>query len=69
MGNDCKQQCRYPNYGKECQSFCKCTSDFCDHIDGCNISENESKIHVYEYFYSITMFMQKKKINKNALDL
>ncbi|XP_052711376.1 scavenger receptor class F member 1-like [Crassostrea angulata] len=42
MGNDCKQQCRFPNYGKECQSFCKCTSDFCDHIDGCNISEIEN---------------------------
>lgn len=53
MGNDCEQHCRHPNYGKECQSLCKCTSDFCDHKNGCNISEIESKI--YEYVYSITM--------------
>lgn len=42
MGKDCKQQCRYPNYGKQCQSFCNCTADFCDHIGGCNVSKIEN---------------------------
>ncbi|XP_056014156.1 protein draper-like isoform X2 [Ostrea edulis] len=34
-GRDCSVPCRYPNYGKKCQSECNCTKTLCSHITGC----------------------------------
>lgn len=31
----CDITCRYPNYGKDCQSECLCGEEQCDHITGC----------------------------------
>ncbi|XP_062570265.1 multiple epidermal growth factor-like domains protein 11, partial [Saccostrea cucullata] len=35
FGLRCELQCRYPNYGSECQSECKCNKLYCDHVSGC----------------------------------
>lgn len=31
----CTYACRYPNYGKRCQSECHCSKEHCDHFMGC----------------------------------
>ena len=35
QGNFCKKCRPYPNYGKKCQLFCKCKSQFCNLANGC----------------------------------
>uniref|UniRef100_A0A8W8JCL2 Uncharacterized protein n=1 Tax=Magallana gigas TaxID=29159 RepID=A0A8W8JCL2_MAGGI len=34
FGSCCNYTCRYPNYGKECQSECVCDEENCNHIIG-----------------------------------
>ena len=40
MGINCSIKCRYPNYGKGCQSLCKCLEEDCDASIGCANLEN-----------------------------
>lgn len=35
LGWNCSEQCRFPNYGRDCQEFCKCEEKFCDIATGC----------------------------------
>uniref|UniRef100_A0A8W8JJF9 Multiple epidermal growth factor-like domains 10 n=1 Tax=Magallana gigas TaxID=29159 RepID=A0A8W8JJF9_MAGGI len=35
LGWNCSEQCRYPNYGRDCQELCKCEEKLCDIADGC----------------------------------
>nr|XP_022294292.1 scavenger receptor class F member 1-like [Crassostrea virginica] len=37
-GNRCEIPCRYPGFGKGCQSDCNCTEKLCNHITGCNVT-------------------------------
>lgn len=46
FGSYCKNACRYPNYGKECQSECVCDEENCNHITGCVQRSNAHVIFV-----------------------
>ncbi|XP_065926948.1 cell death abnormality protein 1-like [Magallana gigas] len=35
LGWNCSEQCRYPNYGRDCQELCKCEEKLCDIANGC----------------------------------
>lgn len=35
QGPNCSYTCRYPSYSDDCQSFCDCLEQQCDHITGC----------------------------------
>lgn len=34
-GKNCETVCVYPSYGLDCQSFCTCIANQCDHANGC----------------------------------
>lgn len=40
MGVNCSIKCRYPSYGKRCQSFCNCLEEDCEAATGCTNLEN-----------------------------
>lgn len=40
FGQSCIFACRYPNYGKDCQSECLCDEEICNHITGCEQKSN-----------------------------
>ncbi|XP_078325991.1 uncharacterized protein LOC144622861 isoform X1 [Crassostrea virginica] len=42
-GNRCEIPCRYPSFGKDCQSDCNCTEKLCNHIRGCHENVCASK--------------------------
>nr|XP_022294291.1 uncharacterized protein LOC111104561 [Crassostrea virginica] len=42
-GNRCELQCRYPGFGKDCQSVCNCPEKLCNHITGCHENVCASK--------------------------
>ena len=37
-GSLCELACRYPSYGKLCQSVCDCEEMDCHHVHGCRNS-------------------------------
>lgn len=39
-GPSCSYPCRYPNYGKDCQSKCVCDEERCNPIKGCEQKSN-----------------------------
>lgn len=45
-GINCDTICKYPTYGQDCQSVCKCDVPNCDHVNGCRES-TKSKIHYH----------------------
>ena len=45
-GVKCRDQCRYPNYGEQCQSLCACESQLCNHISGCNFFTGKSDYNI-----------------------
>nr|XP_022305513.1 uncharacterized protein LOC111112353 [Crassostrea virginica] len=50
IGSDCKLPCRYPSYGRLCQSECDCVVKYCNHINGCRNPEDENSttpLYVY----------------------
>ncbi|XP_078326573.1 uncharacterized protein LOC111105254 isoform X2 [Crassostrea virginica] len=38
-GPNCKEQCIYPSYGKDCQLKCNCLKESCSHVYGCHKSK------------------------------
>nr|XP_034309244.1 protein draper-like [Crassostrea gigas] len=34
-GQNCEDVCRFPSYGRDCQSICNCTQTKCNPVDGC----------------------------------
>lgn len=44
--------CRYPNYGKECQSECMCDEENYNHIIG---YVQRSNAHVIYFYKSLTL--------------
>ncbi|XP_078321841.1 uncharacterized protein LOC111110827 isoform X3 [Crassostrea virginica] len=50
IGINCKLPCRYPSYGRLCQSACDCVVTYCDHIYGCkNPVDENSTTPLYVY--------------------
>lgn len=43
LGTNCAFKCRYPTFGKQCQSLCNCDNQNCDYANGC-IQPTKSKI-------------------------
>lgn len=41
-GINCNTKCIYPQFGQNCQSFCNCTEEHCDHMDGCRNSPGKT---------------------------
>ena len=41
FGHRCINKCKYPNYGKGCQSNCGCLEENCNFINGCYIPESK----------------------------
>ena len=56
FGLECRDQCRYPNYGVQCQSLSACESQLCNHISGCNFSTGKSvyNVTIETYFMCYT---------------
>lgn len=45
FGTNCALKCRYPTFGKQCQSLCTCDIQNCDYANGCTcIQPTKSKI-------------------------
>ena len=40
FGHRCMNKCKYPNYGKGCQSNCGCLEENCNFINGCYVPES-----------------------------
>ncbi|XP_056014982.1 cell death abnormality protein 1-like [Ostrea edulis] len=40
-GKNCFLKCRYPSYGKLCQSECNCLKEHCNFSTGCDVDQNE----------------------------
>nr|XP_022294047.1 protein draper-like isoform X2 [Crassostrea virginica] len=38
-GPNCKEQCIYPSYGKDCQLTCNCSKESCSQVYGCHKSK------------------------------
>ncbi|XP_062607576.1 platelet endothelial aggregation receptor 1-like [Saccostrea cucullata] len=35
LGPNCSHECRYPNYGYDCQNNCACNEEICNPASGC----------------------------------
>lgn len=42
LGPFCRDRCRYPNYGIECQYECLCEEQYCNHVTGCLTLSNDT---------------------------
>ncbi|XP_048767865.1 multiple epidermal growth factor-like domains protein 11 [Ostrea edulis] len=38
-GGNCTEPCPFPSFGEDCQSFCNCSEDQCNHEKGCSKGE------------------------------
>ncbi|XP_052682260.1 scavenger receptor class F member 2-like [Crassostrea angulata] len=45
IGINCDIKCRYPWYGKNCQSVCDCDVPNCDYVNGCTKPTTNYKVH------------------------
>lgn len=56
IGRKCEIACIYPNYGKECQFYCRCSEALCNISVGCTQGTN-----IFIIFRIISVWCLKKE--------
>ncbi|XP_052682257.1 uncharacterized protein LOC128162880 [Crassostrea angulata] len=65
-GNNCDAKCPYPTYGEDCQSECNCNITYCDHVNGCTVSSEESFSKEFIYKTVTKDLINKVNINESS---
>nr|XP_034308687.1 N-acetylglucosamine-1-phosphodiester alpha-N-acetylglucosaminidase-like [Crassostrea gigas] len=65
-GKNCDTKCPYRTYGDSCQSLCNCNITYCDHVNGCTVSSEESFSKEFIYKTVTKDLINRVNINESS---
>ncbi|XP_062603282.1 protein draper-like isoform X2 [Saccostrea cucullata] len=60
LGLNCTMECRYPSYGKDCQTACNCPQSYCSFIHGCEAGSPTLSTKTQDTFNGFTSTISRK---------